>query len=85
LPLKYAIRTIKDLRWTVESFDEDSIFYDLTDDLKCDLQKLVILIKENLKKYRENTGNMNDIGRTELALEQIKEIIMIASILDFKL
>jgi len=41
--LKEAISTIKDLKWTIEG--NEDIYDELKDDLKENLQKLVILIE----------------------------------------
>jgi hypothetical protein len=61
--LKEAISTIKDLKWTIEG--NEDIYEDLKDELKGNLQKLVILIEENVKKTREESINFTNSGGTE--------------------
>jgi hypothetical protein len=62
--LKDAIRTIKDLKWTIENGNED-IYEELIKELKYNLETLTILIENNVKKSREDMNNQSDIGETE--------------------
>jgi seryl-tRNA synthetase len=61
--LKEAISTIKDLKWTIEG--NEDIYEDLKEELKGNLLKLVILIEENVKKTREDSGNLINSSGTE--------------------
>jgi seryl-tRNA synthetase len=61
--LKEAISTIKDLKWTIEG--NEDIYEDLKEELKGHLLKLVILIEENVKKTREDSGNLINSSGTE--------------------
>jgi hypothetical protein len=61
--LKEAISTIKELKWTIEG--NEDIYDDLKDELKGNLQKLVILIEENVKKSRDDSTNGNNTVGTE--------------------
>jgi hypothetical protein len=49
--LKDAIRTIKELYWTIEGGNED-IYNDLKEELEKNLQTLIDLIEENVEKTR---------------------------------
>jgi hypothetical protein len=62
--LKDAIRTIRDLKWTLENGNED-IYDDLKDVIFCNLEKLMILIEANIKNNKEDM---------EQAFKQIAEI-----------
>ncbi len=61
--MKEAISTIKELKWTIEG--NEDIYDDLKDELKGNLQKLVILIEENVKKSRDDSTNGNNTVGTE--------------------
>lgn len=61
--MKEAINTIKELKWTIEG--NEDIYDDLKDELKGNLQKLVILIEENVKKSRDDSTNGNNTVGTE--------------------
>lgn len=61
--MKEAVSTIKELKWTIEG--NEDIYDDLKDELKGNLQKLVILIEENVKKSRGDSTNGNNTVGTE--------------------